>query len=445
MNKRPEPTVADLEQIVADVLREASAVGASQAEASASFGAGLSVTVRMRDVETLEYHRDQGLAVTVYHGQRRGSASTSDFGPEALLETVRKASALARYAADDPASGLADPARLATDFPDLDLDHPWPIDPAAAIDLATECEAAALDRDPRVSNSEGASVGTHRGCRVYGNSHGFLHGYRSSQHSISCAVLASQDGKMERDFEYTVARAPAELMSAAVIGREAADRAVSRLGARKLKTAEVPVLFPARLARSLFGHLLGAISGGSQYRKASFLVDRLDTAVLSELVTIRELPHLRRGLASAAYDDEGVATTDRVLVDAGVLRGYMLGSYYARKLGLETTGNAGGAHNLVVSDTGQGFDELLAATDRGLLVTELMGQGVNLVTGDYSRGAAGFWIEGGEIRYPVSEITIAGNLADMYGAIAGIGTDTDVRGGIRTGSVLVSRMTVAGS
>jgi PmbA protein len=424
MDDRAEPGIDSLKELVDAVLRQARELGASQAEASASFGAGLSVTVRMRDVETLEYHRDQGLGITVYFGQRKGNASTSDLGEAAVAESVRKACTLARFAAEDESAGLADADELAGETPDLDLYHPWAIEPPEAIELAIEGEAAALDADERITNSEGASLSSNSGCRVYGNTHGFLAGYRSSQHSLSCAVLASEGAGMERDFDYTVARDPGELASPAAVGREAAQRAIARLGARKLDTAITPVLFPARLARSLFGHFLGAISGGSLYRKASFIP---------------------RGLASAPFDDEGVTTRERRLVDGGVLNGYVLGSYYARKLGMRTTGNAGGIHNLVVSNTGQSLAGLLLEMDRGFLVSELMGQGINMVTGDYSRGAAGFWVENGSIQYPVSEVTVAGNLRDVYRGIAAIGADTDYRGGIRTGSILVSQMTVAGN
>jgi PmbA protein len=445
MTASTDRDIAFLKERVGEALATARRLGASQAEVSASRGAGLSATVRMREVETLEYHRDQGLAVTVYFGWRKGSASTSDLEAETVTETVTKACSLARYAAEDKFAGLAAPERLATEIPDLDLYHPWELEPGAAIELAAACEAAGLNEDARITNSEGATVSTHTGTRVYGNSHGFLAGYPSSQHSLSCAVLASDQGVMERDFEYTVARAPQALEDAAQVGREAAVRAVRRLGARKLKTARVPVLYPARLARSLFGHLIGAISGGNLYRQSTFLAGALNRQVFADTVHVDEVPHLPRGLASAPFDDEGVATADRMLVEAGVLRGYVLGSYYARKLGLASTGNAGGIHNLVVRDTGQSYPELLGALERGVLVTELMGQGLNLVTGDYSRGATGFWVENGEICYPVHEITVAGNLADMYRQIEAIGTDTDLRGAVRTGSVLLAGMTVAGN
>jgi PmbA protein len=440
-----EPGVDELKDRVASALALAKANGASQAEASASFGSGLSVTVRMRSVETLEFHRDQGLGVTVYLGRRKGSASTSDLGAAAIAETVSKACTLARYTTEDPYAGLADADRLARSVPDLDLWHPWGIDAAAAIDRATQCEAEALDADRRITNSEGASISSHQGARAYGNSHGFLEGYRDTQHSLSCAVLASHGEQMERDFEYTSARSPDDLDSGVRVGREAARRACARLGSVKLDTRTTPVLYPARLARGLVGHLVGAISGGALYRRASFLLDSLDTRVMADCVTIDELPHLPKGLASAPYDDEGVATSDRRLVDRGILRGYVLGSYSARKLGMASTGNSGGVHNLVVGATAGGFADLLAEMGTGFVVTELMGSGVNGVTGDYSRGAAGFWVEGGEFRFPVSEVTIAGNLRDVYAGIVAVGSDTDVRGGIRTGSILVREMTVAGS
>jgi PmbA protein len=448
----PEPKTdqqqRDIESLkarIAEVLELARQHGASDAEASASASSGLSVTVRMRDVETLEYHRDQGIGLTVYFGQKKGSASSSDLSEAAVRESVQRACGLAQYAAEDDCAGLADADRLATDIPDLDLYHPWSLEPPEAIDLAIECEAAALDSDPRINNSEGATVSTSAGCRAYGNTRGFLEGYRDSHHSVSCAVLAEENAQMERDYEYTLARDVTELENVVDVGREAAARTVHRLGARKLDTRAVPVLFPARVARGLFGHLIGAISGGSQYRKSTFLLDKLDSQVLADIVTIDEKPHIARGLASAPFDSEGVATVDRRLVDAGVIKGYVLGSYYARKLGRQTTGNAGGIHNLTVSNTGQAYAELLSEMDRGFLVSELMGDAVNPVTGDYSRGAAGYWVENGEVQFPVSEVTIAGNLLDMYRNIVAIGTDTDYRGGIRTGSVLLSEMTLAGS
>ena len=434
-----------LEATVAQVLEQAAAAGATQAEASASAGAGLSVTVRKQEVETLEYHRDQGLAVTVYFGSRKGNASTSDLKEQSIRETVAKACGLARYGAEDEAAGLADADLMAAECPDLSLYHPWNVDADGAIELATRCEAAALEADKRIDNSEGATVNSHAGCRVYGNSHGFLAGYPDTQHGISCAVLASSGSEMQRDFEYTVARDPADLEYPEKIGRAAAERTVRRLDARKIDTRNSPVLYPAQLARGLIGHAIGALRGGSLYRRASFLLDALNTQVFPANVSVHEQPFIPKGLGSAAFDDEGVATAERTLIDKGVLTGYVLASYYARKLGLATTGNAGGVHNLVVTDTGVSYADLLQDMGTGFLVTELMGQGVNPVTGDYSRGASGFWVENGEIAYPVHEITIAGNLRDMYKNIRNIATDTDYRGGIRSGSLLINEMTIAGS
>lgn len=445
MTEQPQPDIETLRRRVERALQLTDQHGASAAEASASFNAGLSVTVRMRDVETLEYHRDQGLGLTVYFGRRKGNASTSDLSDAAIEETVRRACGLARFAAEDDCAGLADPERLATAIPDLDLYHPWSVEPHQAIEIATECEAAALDMDDRVANSEGATLATSSGSRVYGNTNEFLAGFRDSSHSLSCAVVAQDAGQMERDYEYTVSRRPDELQSAVSIGRQAAERSLRRLGARKLDTRKSPVLLSPRIARGFFGHLIGALSGGSLYRKTTFLLDSIDTQVLADCVSIDERPHLAAGLASSPFDAEGVATCDRSLVDAGIIRGYVLGSYYARKLGLQTTGNAGGIHNLVVGDTGQSRADLLQAMDTGLLVNEVMGQGVNPVTGDYSRGAAGFWVEGGEIQYPVSEITIAGNLRELYRRIMAVGADTDRRGAIQTGSVLIEEMTLAGN
>ena len=436
---------ARLESSISDVLAHARRLGADQAEASASAGSGLSVTVRKQATETLEYHRDQGLSVTVYMGGRKGSASTSDMSAASLNETVAKACSLASYGAVDEAAGLADAARMATAIPDLQLFHPWNLSAEQAIELATECEAAALDFDKRISNSEGATVSTHEGCRTYGNSHGFLAGYPDSQYSISCAVLAAAGSEMQRDYEFTVARDPADLLAPGKVGMDAARRTVQRLGSRKLDTRVTPVIFPARLARGLIGHAIGALRGGALYRRASFLLDCLGEEIFAPHLSVQENPFLPKALASTAFDDEGVATAERLLIENGVLRGYVLATYYARKLGLESTGNAGGVHNLLVSNTGESYADLIEQMDTGFIVTELMGQGVNAVTGDYSRGASGFWVEKGEIAYPVHEVTLAGNLRDIYRDIVAVATDTDARGGIRTGSMLISKITLAGS
>jgi PmbA protein len=447
MSQQVDPSrLPELESVVALTLAEARKAGASQAEADASLSKGLSVTVRLGEVETVEYQRDRALGVTVYFGTRKGSASTADLSESSVRETVAKACAIARHTALDDCAGLADPELLATEFPDLQLDFPWDITPEKAVELARECEAAGLAVDKRLGNSEGASVGSQRGVRVYGNSHGFLAGDCASSHSLSCVLLAQVGDDMQRDYWYSSARDPADLEAAAPIGRRAAERAIARLGARRLPTGKSPVLFAPEVARGFIGHFVGAIRGGAQYRKASFLLGAAGQRVFPSWVQMHERPYLPKAFASAAWDGEGVRTHDRELVHDGIVDGYLLGSYSARKLGLKSTGNAGGLHNLLV-DPSQGAPDqqaLLKQMGRGLLVTELMGQGVNGVTGDYSRGATGFWVENGEIAYPVHEITIAGNLKELYRQIVAIGGDIDLRGGIRSGSVLVDGFTIAG-
>jgi len=427
-------------------LEMAKKSGASQAEADASLSKGLSVTVRLGEVETVEYQRDRGLGITVYFGTRKGSASTADLGDESVRETVAKACAIARYTALDDCAGLADPELLARDFPDLQLDFPWEITPDAAVVLARECEAAGLAVDPRLGNSEGASVGSQRGVRVYGNSHGFLAGDCASSHSLSCVLLAQAGEDMQRDYWYSSARDPKDLEDAASIGRHAAARAIARLGARRLPTGKAAVLFAPEVARGFIGHFIGAIRGGAQYRKASFLLGAAGQQVFPSWVQMHERPRLPKAFASVNWDGEGVRTQDRELVRDGVVDGYLLGSYSARKLGLRSTGNAGGLHNLLIDPSAGTPDQaaLLRQMGKGLLVTELMGQGVNGVTGDYSRGATGFWVEGGELAYPVHEITIAGNLKELYPNVVAIGGDIDMRGGIRMGSLLVEGFTIAG-
>jgi PmbA protein len=438
--------IPELSNIVSDALAQARKLGATQAEADVSLQKGLTTTVRLGEVETVEYQRDRGMGVTVYFGKRKGSASTADLSPRAVTETVEKACDIARYTAEDDCSGLADPGELARDIPDLDLDHPWEISPEQAVECARSSEAAGRAVDPRITNSEGATVGSHRGVRVYGNSQGFLGGYPSTSHSISCVLLAQADEDMQRDYWYSSARDARDLESAESIGRKAGVRAIARLKARKLATQKAPVLFAPEVARGLIGHFLGAIRGSSQYRKSSFLLGAAGQQVFPSFLEVRERPHILKGLGSSPFDSEGVATRDRDLVRDGVLQGYVLGSYSARKLGLKTTGNAGGTHNLLVESRNGGLstDDLLRQLGTGLLVTELMGQGVNGVTGDYSRGASGFWVEKGVMTYPVHEITIAGNLKDMYKNIAAIGSDVDLRGSVRVGSILVSEMTIAG-
>jgi PmbA protein len=438
--------IPELESIVSESLKRAKELGATQAEADVSLQKGLTTTVRLGEVETVEYQRDRGMGVTVYFGQRKGSASTADLSPRAVAETVEKACDIARYTAADDCAGLADPAELARDIPDLDLDHPWALAPEEAVELARVCEAAGRVVDARITNSEGASVGSHRGVRVYGNSHGFLAGYPSTSHSVSCVLLAQTGDDMQRDYWYSSARDARDLETAEEIGRKAGERAVQRLGARKLSTQKASVLYAPEVARGLIGHFLSAVRGSSQYRKSSFLLGASGKEVFPSFLELRERPHIRKALGSSPFDGEGVATRDRELVKDGVLQGYVLGSYSARKLGLKTTGNAGGTHNLLVESKTGGVEigALMKQLGTGLLVTELMGQGVNGVTGDYSRGASGFWVENGVPAYPVHEITIAGNLKEMYKNIAAIGTDVDVRGGVRVGSILISEMTIAG-
>ena len=440
-----EPLViAQLEALIDDLLTESRRLGATSAEAGISTGTGLDVNVRLGNVETIEHTRDKGLGVTVYVGHKKGSASTTDFSPSAVKDTVAAACRIAKYTAEDDCAGLADKKLMASNVPDLDLHHPWDISVESAIDLALETETSALGLDARISNSEGAGVSQHESSYVYGNSHGFLAGFRSSRHSISCSVIAEDDSGMQRDDWYSVARNANALEDARTIGSNAARRSLARLGSRKLSTRSVPVLFQAEVARGLFQHFTSAIRGGSLYRKASFLLDHLGKQVFPSWLRIHEQPHLQRALGSSPFDNEGVATGDRDLVTAGILCGYVLDSYTARKLDMHTTGNAGGVHNLTVAPGNKDFSALLKTMGTGLLVNELMGMGINTVTGDYSRGAAGFWVEGGEIQYTVEEITIAGNLRDMFLEIAEVGTDIDTRGNVRTGSVLVERMTVAG-
>jgi len=434
-----------LRQIAAEILEYARMRGATACESDVSEGFGQSVTVRKGEVETIEYNRDKGIGVTVYLGQQRGYASTSDFGREALRATVDAALSIARFTAPDPCAGLPEEHLLAKRYTELDLYHPWELSIGQAIDLAKRCEAAAFAVSPLIKNSEGASVSTQQSHFVAANSLGFMGGYATSRHYISCAVIAGEADNMQRDDWYTSRRDAADLGAAEAIGDYAARRAMARLDARQIDTAKVPVLFEAPLAATLIGNFVHAASGGALYRKASFLVDSLGKPVFSDVVHISERPHLKKGLASSPFDDDGVATNDREVVSDGVLQGYFLGTYSARKLGIPTTGNAGGCHNLIVRPAGRDFEGMLKLMDRGLLVTEVLGQGVNYVTGDYSRGAAGYWVEGGRIQYPVQEITIAGNLRDMFRAIVAVGSDVLVRGSKQCGSILVERMTVAGN
>lgn len=430
--------------VVDDMLAEARRLGASAAEAAVNVEAGLSVNVRLGEVDTLEHNRDKGLGITVYFGQRKGSASTSDFSPRAIRETVQAACDIARFTEADEYAGLADAELMATAIPDLDLYHPWPLGAEQAIDLARECEAAGREADPRIRNSDGAMLSSHDGLRAYGNSHGFRGHYLRSRHSLSCTLIGEDEQGMQRDYWYTLSRNPAELEDPGAVGRKAAARTVARLGARRLGTCQVPVIFQAEVARGLLGHLVGALNGTALYRKASFLLDQLGKPIFPASVRIDERPHLKGALGSAPFDNEGVATRERDIVRAGILEGYVLDSYAARRLGMQTTGNAGGVHNLFINHDEVSFADLQRHMGTGLIVTEVMGQGVNTVTGDYSRGASGFWVENGEIRYPVEEITLASTMQAMFQGVQAIADDVDRRGNLCTGSWLIDQMTVAG-
>jgi PmbA protein len=435
-----------LRSIVADALARAKERGASEAEAEASEGFGLTVTVRKGAVETIEHSRDKGLGVTVFIGKQKGYASTSDLARKAIEDTVDAAVSIARFTAADDANGLADPALLAraADVRDLDLFHPWDVTVDQAIGAARRCESAAFRLDRRITNSEGATVSSQQSQFVAGSTDGFVGGFPSTRHYISLSVIAQEGDAMQRDDWYSTARAPHDLARPAAIGDYAGRRALARLRSRKITTREAPVLFEAPVASGLLSHFVAAVSGGSLYRKASFLLDSLGTEVFSPIVNLREEPHLARGLASACFDDDGVATHPRDVVRDGVLQGYFLGTYSARKLGMRSTGNSGGNHNLILAPGDMDLLGLLKEMGTGLFVTELLGQGVNMVTGDYSRGACGYWVEGGEIRYPVEEITIAGNLRDMFRGIVAVGNDVLARGSRQCGSILIERMTIAG-
>ena len=433
----------DVKQMSNDVLKIAKNLGASAAETEVSLSIGQSVSVRLSEIENIEYNRDKGMSVTVYFGQQKGHASTSDLSPQAIKDTVTAACNIAKYTAKDEFCGLADASLMAKNVMDLDLYHPWDISVDDAVILAKECEASALAVDARITNSEGASVSSGSGCFSYSNSHGFTGGYYTSRQGISCSVIAESGDNMQRSYWYSTARAAADLESAKAIGQKTGERTVRRLNTKKIKTSQVPVIFEAPIASGLISSLISAISGGSLYRKSSFLLDSLGKQVASPLLNIYEDPHLRKGLASSPFDNEGVATQPRQLVKDGVLQGYVLGSYSARKLGMQTTGNAGGNHNLIVQSGTQDLPGLLKQMGTGLLVTDLLGSGINMVTGDYSRGAAGFWVENGVIAHAVEEITIASNMADMLKMIVAIGNDICIQGSKQVGSILIERMTVA--
>ena len=437
--------IDEVKQAVAEVLAHAKQLGASTAEASMSRTKGLSVETRHGEVETVEFNQDGGLGISLYFGQRKGSASTADLSPQALRRTVEAAADIARYTSEDPHAGLADASWLEMSPPDLDLFYPDSISTDEAIALCAASEEAAFATDKRITNSEGASFSTHQGLKVYGNSHGQLVGYPSSRHSFSCVVIGEDGDDMQRDYSFTVARQYSQLLDPKQIGREAALETVARLNARKIATQKVPVIFRADIASSLFGHLVSAIGGGAIYRNSSFLVGKVGQQIMAPGITIVEQPHLKQALASSPFDGEGVKTRDLAVIEQGVLTTYLTSTYSARKLGMASTGHAGGIHNWLVNHGDEDLLQLCRTMGKGLLVTELMGQGVNTVTGDYSRGAAGFWVENGEIQFPVSEVTIAGNLKDMLMNISAVGNDVDRRGGVLTGSVLINQMQVAGS
>jgi PmbA protein len=456
MTRRPEARHpgfscdrAELESLARAVLERAKRAGASGCDCDVSEAHGLTVTVRKGKPDTIEHNRDRSLGVSVYFGDRpkvrRGHASTSDLSRAALEQTVDAAVAIARHTAEDDCAGLPDAELLARKAPDLDLFHPWRLDAEEAVEIAKRCEAAAFAVSRKIRNSEGASVSVQQSQFMLANSLGFMGGYPSTRHWLSCAVIAEEKGLMQRDDWYSASRVPSRLADPVKLGRYAGERAAARLGARKITTRQAPVLFEAPVAIQFIGHLVSAVSGGSLYRKTTFLPDSLGKQVLSPKVRIDEQPHEKQGAASSPFDEEGVATRDRVIVRDGVLEGYFLGSYSARKLGMQTTGNAGGHHNLVVRPGKLDFRGLLREMGTGLLVTELLGHGVNMVTGDYSRGASGYWVEGGEIRYPVEEITIAGNLRDMFRGVAAVGADVLLRSGRSTGSILIDHMTIAGA
>lgn len=426
-------------------LKAAKRFGASQAEAALAIDSGLSVSVRNGEIETLEYHQDKGLAITVFINQCMGSANTSDLSEKAIRQTVKTATEIARFTARDEFSGLADADELAWEYPDLNLYSSWNVDAEEAVELAVSCEAAALKVDKRIVNSEGASLSSHESFQVYGNSHGLMAFYPSSRHSLSCSVIGQDGGSMQRDHWFTSARDASYLESPVAVGKQAAKRTLARLNAQKISTAKMPVLFSPDVSSGLLSHFLSAISGSNLYRKSSFLLDCLGRKVLPEWVRILEQPHIVGGAGSCPFDSDGVKTQSRIIVEDGILQSYILDSYSGRKLQMKTTGNAGGVHNLILESGQQNFKAMLKLMDKGLLVTELMGQGINIVTGDYSRGAAGFWVENGKIQYPVEEITIAGNLADMFQKIIAVGSDVDYRRNIRSGSILIEEMMISGN
>ncbi len=434
----------ELTRIIDSVLNQAKEMGASAAEAEVGVGSGLSANVRKGEIDKLEYERDKGLSITVFIDGQKGNSSTSDFSDIAIKESVEAAISIAKFASRDEHAGLVEPELMATEFPDLDLYHPWSISPEAAIELAIECEQAAFDSDKRISNSDGSVVSTYSGLNLYGNTNNFINGWNWSNHTIDCTVIAEDSNGMQRDGWYSKARDCNDLQSVKDISQEAARRTVARIDSRKLSTRQAPVIFEAPVASGLFSAMITAISGGSLYRRASFLLDKKGEQIFADHINISEQPFIKKALGSATFDNDGVATREHDIIKDGVLMDYVLSGYSARKLGLQTTGNAGGVHNLVIEPGKNNLDEMVKQMDTGLLITDMIGFGVNQINGDYSRGASGFWIENGELAYPVEEITVAGNLVDMYKNIISIGNDVDPRGNVLTGSVMIDAMTIAG-
>jgi PmbA protein len=431
------------EVLCADILKKAKQQGATSAEVTVSIKAGFLVSSRLGKVETVEHHHDKGVWITVFVNQQTGSSSSSDLSPLAIEMAIQKACNIAKFTSPDPYTGLADKLQMAFDYPELQLDHPWPITPEKALSIAIECENIAMD-DPRITNSEGASVSSHRALQVYANTHGFVGSYLSTQHGINCVLIAQENGQMHRDYDYTIAREASQLKQIAELAKAVRDRTLMRLGAKRLKTQSAPIIFIAEIARSLLGNLVSAINGRHIYTKSSFLVDHLGKQILPTYFSLTQYPHIPKAIGSAPFDNEGVRTVTQDFIKDGILQKYVLNSYSGRKLGLESTGNAGGVHNLLITTSDLSFTDLLKQMDTGLLVTELIGEGVNLVSGDYSRGAFGYWVEKGEIAYPVEEITIAGNLRDMFKNIVVVANDVDTRGRIHTGSLLIDNMMIAG-
>lgn len=437
-------TGSELATLGEHAITYAKRTGATSAEVSISCDAGFDVSVRLGAVENLTHHQDQSLSLTVFINQKTGSASTSDLSLSSVEMAVQKAITIAQHTQEDSAAGLADPQELAKDTLDCDLDHPWAISPADAIAKAIECEAFALSSDPRISNSDGVRFDTGRRLSTYTNSHGFSGFYASSLHQVSCSLVAKEQGQMQRDSDYTLARDANDLVDLHKMAENAARKTCARLGTRKIKTCKVPVIFHAELARGFWRHLFAAISGSAIYRQASFLADKLNQPILPSFITLTQKPHIPKGLGSAPFDNDGVATQDRDFVANGVLRSYLMGTYSSRKLGLKTTGNAGGLQNCFVTHSDQNLAALCKTINTGFLVTELIGQGVNMVTGDYSRGAFGYWVENGEIQYPVEGVTLAGNLVDLFSHLVAVGNDIDTRSSLQTGSILLHEMTLAG-